>query len=345
GFGLGEDLVADSAYEDIAHVRAGNGLQADLHDFQLTPAGTALITAYDPIHCDLAAVGGAADGAVTDWGLQEIDVKTGLGMLQWTSLDHVGLAESYEQARNSQIDWPFDFFHINSIDLTRDGSLLVSGRNTWAVYDLNGATGQIAWQLGGKHSDFTMEPGTNTAWQHDPRELPNGTFSIFDNGASPKVHGQSRGILLSLDPQQHTATLLGQITRPSPLLADSQGNMQALPNGDWLLGWGQIPDFSELSSTGQLLFDAHFPAGEQSYRDFRFAWTGVPAHPPAFALVSGAGGASTVYASWNGATLVAGWRVLAGRSATRMQVVAQGPRTGFETAIEVPAGTAGPYVT
>ena len=58
GFGLGEGVIADQSYTDIAHVRAGNGLQADLHEFQLTPQGTALITAYEPIYCDLAADGG-----------------------------------------------------------------------------------------------------------------------------------------------------------------------------------------------------------------------------------------------------------------------------------------------
>jgi Arylsulfotransferase (ASST) len=346
GFGLGEDVIADGAYEDIGHVRAGNGLQADLHDFQLTPAGTALITAYDPIYCNLSGAGGAGYGAVTDGLLQEIDVRTGLVMFQWTSVDHVALAESYELAGSSHTSRPFDFFHINSIDLAQDGSLLVSARNTWTVYDVDSATGQIAWQLGGKHPSFTMGPGTNTAWQHDPRELSNGTFSIFDNGASPKIHSQSRGIVVSLNSQQHTATLVGEITRPSPVLAYSQGNMQALPNGDWFLGWGQVPDFSELSPTGQLLFDAHFPPGDQSYRDFRFAWRGTPAHPPAFAVQAGAGGvASAVYASWNGATLVASWRVLAGPSATRMRIVAQVARSGFETAIAVPAGTVGPYVT
>jgi Arylsulfotransferase (ASST) len=345
GFGQGVDTIADSAYDDIGHVRAGNGLRADLHDFQLTPQGSALITAYDPIYCNLSGVGGAAHGAVTDGLLQEIDVRTGLVMFQWTSLDHVALAESYELAANAHTSWPFDFFHINSIDLTQDGSLLVSARNTWTVYDVNGVTGQIQWQLGGRHPSFTMGPGTNTAWQHDPRELPDGTFSVFDNGASPRVHSQSRGIVLSVNPQLKTATLVSQFTRPAPLLAYSQGNMQALPGGDWFLGWGQAPDFSELSPTGQLLLDAHFPAGDQSYRDFRFPWTGAPAHPPAFAVTAGTGGASTVYASWNGATLVASWRVLAGASATRMRVAAQRPRTGFETAISVPAGTAGPYVT
>ncbi len=345
GFGLGEDVIASSAYEDVAHVRAGNGLRADLHDFQLTPAGTALITAYDPIHCDLSSVGGSGDGAVTDGLLQEIDVRTGLVMFQWTSIDHVSLAESYELARYSRVYRPFDFFHINSIDLAQDGSLLVSARNTWTVYDVSPATGQIQWQLGGRHSSFSMGPGTGTAWQHDPRELPGGELSIFDNGAFPKVHSQSRVIVVSLDRQQHTATLASQLTRPSPLLAYSQGNAQELSNGDWFVGWGQIPDFSELSPSGALLLDAHFPAGDQSYRDFRFTWTGVPAHSPAFAVQPRGGGSATVYASWNGATQVASWRVLAGPSASRLRKVATATRTGFETAIGLPAGTAGPYVT
>jgi hypothetical protein len=129
------------------------------------------------------------------------------------------------------------------------------------------------------------------------------------------------------------------------VLADSQGNMQALPGGDWFLGWGQVPDFSELSPAGQLLFDAHFPADDQSYRDFRFVWTGRPAQPPAFALTQDTGAKRIVYASWNGATQVAQWRVLAGAAPTRLRPVAQRPRSGFETAIALPAGAVGPYLT
>jgi hypothetical protein len=344
GFGLGEDVIADGAYAEIAHVKAGNGLQADLHEFQLTPQGTALITAYDPILCDLSSVGGPPDGAVTDGTFEEIDVKTGLVMFQWTSIDHVALSESYAPASPTNTGWPFDFFHINSINLDQDGSLLISGRNTWAAYDIDAQTGQIAWRLGGRHSSFTMGPGTSTAWQHDPRELANGSFSIFDNGASPTVHSQSRGIVVGLEPQSGTATLLGELTHPSPLSAKSQGDVQALANGDWFIGWGELPDFSEFSPTGQLLFDAHFPAGDQSYRDLRFAWTGAPATRPAFTVL-GAHGAGTVYASWNGATLVASWRVLAGATTRSLKPIAQGARSGFETAIPLLKGTAGRYLT
>ncbi|HTU78462.1 MAG TPA: arylsulfotransferase family protein [Solirubrobacteraceae bacterium] len=342
GFGLGEDVIADDTYTDFEHVRAGNGLQADLHEFQLTPQGTALITAYEPIFCDLSAVGGPADGAVTDSVFQEIDVKTGLVMYEWTSVDHVALDESYERASTTSVAYPFDFFHINSIDLARDASLLVSSRNTWTVYDLDAASGQIRWRLGGKHSSFKMGAGTGTAWQHDPRELPDGAISLFDNGASPKEHSQSRAIVISVDDPPGSASLLTRLTHTPPLLSESQGSVQELEDGDWFVGWGQEPYFSEFSPEGALLLDAHFPAHDESYRAFRFAWTGIPAHRPAFALQAGGTGAGSVYASWNGATGVSSWRALAGATPTSLSVVAQAPRSGFETTIALPAGTRGP---
>jgi hypothetical protein len=344
GYGLGEGVIFDRSYDEIGHVRAGNGLQADLHELQLTAQGTALITAYDPIMCDLSDAGGSSRDGVTDGVLQEIDVKTGLVMFQWTSLDHVAFDESYAKATHASVPAPFDYFHINSIDADRDGSLLISARNTWAAYDLDAHSGQILWRLGGKRSSLSMGPGTSTAYQHDPRELADGAISMFDNGASPAVHGQSRGIVVKLDPQQRTATLQTQIVHPPALLADSQGNMQALANGDWFVGWGQDPDLSEFDASGALLFDAHFPAHTQSYRDFRFAWTGTPAHAPAFVVRLAAGGAATVYASWNGATQVSSWRVLAGASASSMSPVAQVARGGFETAIGLAPGTPHAYV-
>jgi hypothetical protein len=344
GFGTGEGIVDDSTYTEVARLKAGNGHEADLHDFQLTPQGTALITAYDPIRCDLSAVGGPADGAVTDGTLQEIDVKTGLVMYEWTSLDHVGLSESYESAERSSPAWPYDYFHINSISLDRDGSMLVSARNTWTVYRLEAASGQVSWRLGGRHSSFAETQQTRTAYQHDPRELPDGAISIFDNGSSPQVHSQSRAIVVDVNAQSATAALVGALTHAPGLVANSQGNMQALANGDWFVGWGQLPDFSEFGPAGNLLFDAHLPGRTQSYRSFRFEWTGTPAHAPTYSFQAAGSGTGTVYASWNGATGVSSWRVLAGASPHGLKAVAEGARTGFETAIQVPAGATGPYV-
>ncbi len=344
-FGQGEDVVDDGSYTTIARVRAGNGLHADLHEFQLTPSGTALITAYRAIRCNLAALGGPAWGAVTDGVMQEIDVASGLVMFEWTSLDHVDLRDSYEHASSSSTEWPFDFFHINSIDLDPDGSLLVSGRNTWAAYDIDPHSGRILWRLGGRASSFAEGPGTQTAFQHDARVLANGSISMFDNGAAPDVHKQSRGVVLTLDLQKRTVRLARQLIHGPPLLAYSQGDVQALPNGSAFFGWGQQPYFSEYGALGEVLFDAHFPRYEQSYRAFLQLWTGAPAHPPQFSFAPGTDGAAgLVYASWNGATQVASWQVLAGPSPTSMQPVTQAPRTGFETVVVVPAGTTGPYL-
>ena len=336
GFGLGADVIDDDHYRTIAEVHAGNGYQADLHEFQLTPQGTALLTAYNAVHCDLAGAGGTADSAVTDSLFQEIDVKTGLVEYEWTSLDHVALANSYSHASGSSTQWPFDFFHLNSINLDSDGTLLISSRNTWAAYDIDPRSGQVLWELGGKRSSFSEGRGASTAYQHDVRPVGADVYSVFDNGASPQIHAQSRGVVLSIDPQARTVSVLAQFRRPGhPLLADSQGNLQALPGGDWFVGWGQDPDFSEFSSAGALLFDASLPSGYESYRTLSFPWQATPASVPALALRRGAAGALAAYVSWNGATGVARWELLEGGSSRTLARVGSVGWAGFETAIAV----------
>jgi hypothetical protein len=338
GFGLGVDVIDDSHYRTIAEVRAGNGYQADLHEFQLTPQGTALLTAYNAVDCNLSADGGGAGSAVTDSLFQEIDVKTGLVEFEWTSLDHVRLSSSYSSPKASSTQWPFDFFHLNSVNLDPDGTLLISGRNTWAAYDINAQSGQVLWQLGGKESSFSEGRGAATAYQHDARPDGAGTYTLFDNGASPQVHAQSRGVVLSVNPQAHTVSVLAQFLHPGhPLLVDSQGDLQALPGGDWFVGWGQDPDFSEFSANGSLLLDASLPAGYESYRTLSFAWNATPTSAPALAVRRGANGSLAAYASWNGATDVASWELLEGRSASHLTRTGSVARSGFETVIPLHA--------
>ncbi len=343
GFGQGEEIIDNSAYQEIDHVRAGNGYLADLHEFHINANGTAVLTVFNPIDCDISSLGGPSGGAVTDSLFQEIDLRTGLVRREWTSLDHVPLGDSYNSPTTANTIWPFDYFHLNSIDQQADGTTLLSARNTSAMYEVNTITGQVERSIGGKQSNFKLAAGAATAYQHDATVLPNGTISVFDNGGVPKVHAQSRGVLLAVNPQTKTDTLLAEFEHPSPpLSAGSQGNVQILENGDVFIGWGAEPYFSEFSSSGQLLYDAHMHGSYQSYRAYRFAWTGVPSEPPAIAATS-SGGQLTVYASWNGDTRTASWRVLGGPSAQQLSAVAGAPRSGFETAIAVPAAEA--YVT
>ena len=136
GFGQGEDIVMNSRYQTVARIAGGNGLKADLHDFQIAPHDIAYITAYNPIRCDLTSIGGAPGGAIVDTAIQQIDMKTGLVRWEWHSLDHIGASESEVEAPAEATPW--DYFHLNSIDPEPDGNILISARSTWAGYQLEG---------------------------------------------------------------------------------------------------------------------------------------------------------------------------------------------------------------
>ena len=157
GIGRGTYVVYDASYKQIATVKAAHGLDGDLHEFQLTPRGTAYITVYHEVPADLTSVGGPKDGYVEDSIVQELDIKTGKVVFEWHSLGHVPLTESIqanrEPAHHATKKRPLDYFHVNSIADGPGGTILISGRNTSALYLLR-RDGPIAWRLGGKQSDF-----------------------------------------------------------------------------------------------------------------------------------------------------------------------------------------------
>jgi hypothetical protein len=341
GVGFGSDEILGTDYRPVASVHAGNGYYADLHELQLTPQGSAYLPAYTLVRADLSSVGGSHDGALQDAVLQQVDVRTGLVMFEWHAYGHVDLRDSYSSLPGDP-NLPWDFFHLNSIspDPWGDGNLLISSRNTWTVYEINHSSGAIEWRIGGRKPSFRMGAGTGTAYQHDARWQPDHTLTIFDNGATPKAHAYSRAIHEQIDFKHRTVKLLGRDVRTPALLSGSQGDDQTLGNGDAFVGWGETPYFTEFNAAGQMVFDAHLPAPAQVYRAFRFPWSATPATPPAIALKTGGATTTTLYASWNGATGVAGWRALGGATPATLATLATVPSGGFETAIAVPS--AGP---
>jgi hypothetical protein len=334
GFGQGEDVVLNDHYQTVARVSGGNGLKADLHDFQIAPHGVVYTTAYNPIRCDLSGVEGTRDGTILDTAVQAIDMKGGLVRWEWHSLDHVGATESQTTPPKGT---PWDWFHLNSIDVQPDGNVFISARSTWAGYQLQAGSGTILWRLGGLKSSFKMGPGTKTAWQHDGRVLSSGEVTFFDNGSNPPIHQQSRAVRIALDFKAHEAHLRSVHTHPNPLLSVSQGNMQILSNGNTVVGYGAIPEVSEYAKDGTLLFDAHLPFVMSSYRSVRSPWSGHPLSAPAIAAkLNSTHEETVVHASWNGATDVAAWRVLAGDRPGVLQTRATIPASDFESSTILP---------
>lgn len=341
GHGEGVCYLADSSYRTIATVQAGNGLKADLHELNLTPQSTALLTAYEVVPADLSALGGPKHGEVLSCQAQEIEIATGKLLFSWDSLDHVPIEDTYSTLAETPKGTPLDYFHMNSIALADDGNFIISSRNTWAIYKVSRATGKILWRLNGKHSSFEVGTGAHFYWQHHVRPHAGGLLSIFDDGASPPEEPQSRAIFVHLDESSMTATLQREYTHPAPLLAANQGSVQLLDNGQVFVGWGNQPYFSQFEADGSMILDGRLPDDDQSYRAFIYDFVASPSELPALALLPVTTGGHTLYVSWNGATHVHSWRVLAGKAAKELTPVTTSWRTGFETAITLTSE--GPY--
>src|SRR5262249_47465352 len=128
----------------------------------------------------------------------------------------------------------------------------------------------------------------------------------------------------------------------SPALnTNFEGNAQTLSNGDVFVGWGQQPYFSEFNSAGKMVFDARFKSNTSSYRAYRMPWTGQPNTAPSIAAAPNNDGTTEVWASWNGATTVSSWQVLAGQGPGSLVPLQTARKGGFETAVA--ASTGMPY--
>jgi hypothetical protein len=340
GVGEGSDVIFNSSYRQIAQVQAGNGLAADLHEFQITPWNTALIVAEYPIWANASSAHASSRQVLLDSVVQEIDIPTGLVLFQWNAMDHIPLNYTYQRPPHSRFI-PFDPYHVNSVDVDRDGNLVVSMRNTWAAYKISHSTGAIMWELGGRHSSFHLTPGTYWAFQHDVRvRAHNDLFiTMFDDDAGPpKVHPASRAIKLQLDLRHMVARSVVAHHHVPDTSANFEGNYQQLPNHDDFIGWGQQPYFTEYDTHGNLILSGQMNDGNSSYRAYRFVWNAVPWTLPAVAAFRH-GSRMEVYMSWNGATGVTGWRVYGGSNPNALKYLASAGKHGFETSISVPDQT------
>jgi hypothetical protein len=335
GVGRGHGVIVDRHYEPVATVQAGNGQTADLHEFLLTPRGTALLTIYSRARRDLTALGGGADAQVTQGIVQEVDVESGEVLFEWQSLDHVDPEESHRPLPEKASD-SYDYFHINSIDEDTEGDLLVSARHTSAVYKIDRDTGEVVWRLGGERSDFELGDAARFGFQHDARFLRGGTVQLFDNGA-PAGEGApqppSSVKRLRLDLRRMRATLERSLPQPGGMWAESQGNAVALADGGVMAGWGSTGAFTRFTAGGDVALDGQLPAQYDSYRAYLAPWRGEPRTEPAV-HARREKEQVTIAASWNGATEVAAWQVLAGDSGASLAPIGAPARwSGLETVI------------
>jgi Arylsulfotransferase (ASST) len=333
-FGSGKATIADKTFNTIKTVSGADGLTMDLHEFTITSSGAGLSTAYHETTTNLTAVKGAKQGRIINCYAQVLDLATGKATFDWNALEHVAIQESYKPVPASGKNL-WDYIHVNSLQMLPDGNILISARNTWTVYKVNGKTGAIIWRMGGKKSDFQIERAARFAWQHHAIMGSDTEMTVFDNSTTKQA--PSRGLLLSVDEGAMTVSLTREFKAPTGFYAGTLGSVQLMANGNVFVGWGTQPYFTEFASDGQQLMFGQLPLGVRSYRAFLVDWVGAPADKPAMVAKAYAAGGYQIYVSWNGATEVDSWRIDAGPTAKTLKPVGTSPWTGFETTIVVDA--------
>lgn len=345
GHGVGTHYMLDQQYREQYRIKAANGLGADLHAFTITANDTALISIYDKKFADVESMPGYhRKGWIWDSVFQELDLQTGEAIFEWRASDHIDVSKSYHPIGEMEESDPRDVYHINSVRKDTLGNFLVSSRYLRAVLYIDGITGKVLWQLGGKDNSFhDLSNGTATTFlgQHDADILEREDkhnhakkthfITFFNNNADwdNTTDIQSKGARIEISLDDMTARLdlslstSNSTTTTRPILSSSQGSYQTLPNGHIVLGYGFNAAMAEFSETGELLCSmlfqpsSRFDTGDvQSYRNLRFNWTGFPrdTKPRLVGEVDGSSseeeegeGDVKLYMSWNGATEVSRW--------------------------------------
>lgn len=333
--------LRDHRYREVLRLSMGDGYPTDMHDFQITARGTAYLGSHHRVR-----VPGV--GLVLDWVMREIDIATRRVLFEWHALDHVPPGASYRSRPADGSAW--DFFHGNSIEPpTRGGhTILVSSRNTSAVYAIDRRNGEVRWILGGKRDQFGLSrhPAWRFCAQHDARRLPNGDLTLFDNGGSDRRARMACGVhparvpRFRLDVARRRVRLVRMIRsaasspRGAGFRPTAVGNARVQPNGDTLISWGTSGYVSQVGRDGRVKFAMR--VAPWTYRAARADWRGRPSGRPAVAARRLHGRRVDVWASWNGATEIRAWRVLAGRTPASLHPVGRSFRVAdLETRMRV----------
>lgn len=325
----GSTYVLDENYQVVDTWTIDNGYGSDDHDFLLLDNGHAILMGYFPVPFDLSPYGGPVNGTLIDIILQEQDANKNV-VFEWIGSEHMPIGDTEVNLNTTD---PVDFLHTNAIGLDLDGNWLLSHRNFSEITKISRQTGDIIWRMGGAGNEFTFTNDIGFSNQHNINRLPNGNLTLFDNG-NQHTPPHSRGIEYIVDENAKIVTRYGMYPGGTSEYSFAMGNIQRLPNGNSMIGWGTSPKLTEVIAGGTVALEMLL--GSPSYRVFRFPWVGVPVTQPRAVLQYDADPtAVTIYTSWNGATDIASYDVFAGPTIATMSMVSNEPRDGFETEISL----------
>ena len=274
GFEGGGYMAVDETYSVVDTFFVPDGFTIDEHELIIKPDGNYLVTAMTPRTIDMSQIvtGGFPNATVFDYHLIEMDADdnpvfiwlcTDPGNYEITDAEYVNLRASI-----------IDYLHTNSIAVDLDGHYLITPKQLNEITKINRHTGEIMWRLGGKNNQFEYVDMDDFVFrQHCIRVLPNGNYTIFDNGTyhDPPY---SRALEFRVDTTNMTVTKIWEFRDAPDKYSPYKGNVQRLPNGNTLINWGMEyhPKLTEVRPDGTKAFEMNFENPIQCYRVWRCPW-------------------------------------------------------------------------
>ena len=267
-------FIMDSAYVVVDSVNTGNGYILDSHDMLLLNNGHYLVMSYDsqPVDMSLVVPGGDPEAVVTGLVIQEVDNEENV-FFQWRSWDHFEITDATDDI--NLLAQNIDYVHGNAFEIDHDGHILLSSRHLDEITKINFNTGSIIWRFGlnSKNNMFQIyNDPIGFSHQHDIRRLPNGHYTIYDNGNlhDPPI---SQALEYAIDQDNLIATLSWDFQHPNQIYASATGSFRTLAN-ERVIGWGATFPIAAtvLDDNNDFLQQIYLPDYVNSYRVLKYPW-------------------------------------------------------------------------
>ncbi len=222
-------------------------MSMDMHEVRIDSNGNLYTLWYDPVEVDMSlwVEGGQPDAIVNHATIQQWDLD-GNFLWEWRSVDHVD--QLPYTARTNQLSLllaKFEHLHVNSVQVLDDGDLIVNGLGMNVIFQIDRATGNIEWLLGGDLNEFEaitdleLPPDVDIGFfpAHDAHLYSDNRLSLFDNGRqhTPK---RAYGREYLMDFNSMTAELTWYYYHPDDFYSPSQGSLRISADDKRLIGWG-----------------------------------------------------------------------------------------------------------
>jgi hypothetical protein len=187
--------------------------------------------------------GGHPDESDPDrmWGdvVQRIDPQ-GTVLYEWRSWGHLDVDEDVICPFEGRREWT----HTNSLDLTPDGDLLISFRQTDTVGMVDLETGDFSWKWG---------PGI-LSHQHHASWLESGRVLIFDNGCHRTRKG-THSEVLEVDPASGEVTWSYKAATIHAFFSSFLSGAERLENGNTFITEGATGRLFEVTPEGETVWE------------------------------------------------------------------------------------------